>query len=74
MTRALGNASLTMVNGGDLRIDGGAMHGVVPKNMWSRWSRATSRIAAPTRPTACWSSWPGAHPDRDRQRRQVPPR
>ncbi|HWM88544.1 MAG TPA: MBL fold metallo-hydrolase [Kofleriaceae bacterium] len=36
MTRALGNASLTMVNGGDLRIDGGAMHGVVPKTMWNR--------------------------------------
>jgi glyoxylase-like metal-dependent hydrolase (beta-lactamase superfamily II) len=36
MTRALGNASLTMVNGGDLRMDGGAMHGVVPKTLWSR--------------------------------------
>lgn len=36
MTRALGNASLTMVNGGDIRLDGGAMHGVVPKTMWSK--------------------------------------
>jgi glyoxylase-like metal-dependent hydrolase (beta-lactamase superfamily II) len=36
MTRALGNASLTMVNGGDFRIDGGAMHGVVPKTLWNR--------------------------------------
>jgi glyoxylase-like metal-dependent hydrolase (beta-lactamase superfamily II) len=36
MTRALGNATITMVNGGDLRLDGGAMHGVVPKTIWSR--------------------------------------
>jgi glyoxylase-like metal-dependent hydrolase (beta-lactamase superfamily II) len=36
MTRALGDATLTMVNGGDFRLDGGAMHGVVPKTLWSR--------------------------------------
>jgi glyoxylase-like metal-dependent hydrolase (beta-lactamase superfamily II) len=36
MTRALGDASLTMVNGGDVRFDGGAMYGVVPKTLWSR--------------------------------------
>lgn len=36
MTRALGDARLTMVNGGDFRLDGGAMHGVVPKTLWSR--------------------------------------
>ena len=36
MTRALGSASLTMVNGGDVRLDGGAMHGVVPKTLWNR--------------------------------------
>ncbi len=36
MTRALGEATLTMVNGGDFRLDGGAMHGVVPKTLWSR--------------------------------------
>lgn len=36
MTRALGNATLTMLNGGDFRLDGGAMHGVVPKVVWSR--------------------------------------
>lgn len=36
MTRKLGDASLTMVNGGDFRLDGGAMHGVVPKTLWSR--------------------------------------
>lgn len=36
MTRALGDARLTMVNGGDFRLDGGAMHGVVPKTIWSR--------------------------------------
>jgi glyoxylase-like metal-dependent hydrolase (beta-lactamase superfamily II) len=34
MTRALGDIRLTMVNGGDFRLDGGAMHGVVPKTMW----------------------------------------
>ncbi|HLU66078.1 MAG TPA: MBL fold metallo-hydrolase [Kofleriaceae bacterium] len=36
MTRALGDATLTMLNGGDFRLDGGAMHGVVPKTLWSR--------------------------------------
>ncbi|MSP16071.1 MAG: MBL fold metallo-hydrolase [Myxococcales bacterium] len=36
MTMQLGNATLTMVNGGDFRLDGGAMHGVVPKTIWSR--------------------------------------
>jgi glyoxylase-like metal-dependent hydrolase (beta-lactamase superfamily II) len=32
----LGGATLAMVNGGDFRLDGGAMHGVVPKTIWSR--------------------------------------
>jgi glyoxylase-like metal-dependent hydrolase (beta-lactamase superfamily II) len=36
VTRALGDARLTVVNGGDFRLDGGAMHGVVPKTIWSR--------------------------------------
>jgi glyoxylase-like metal-dependent hydrolase (beta-lactamase superfamily II) len=36
MTLTLGDARLTMVNGGDFRLDGGAMHGVVPKTIWSR--------------------------------------
>ena len=34
--RRMGDATLTMVNGGDFRLDGGAMHGVVPKTIWSR--------------------------------------
>ena len=38
MTRKLGDATLTMVNGGYFRLDGGAMHGVVPKTLWSRLS------------------------------------
>jgi glyoxylase-like metal-dependent hydrolase (beta-lactamase superfamily II) len=36
MTLALGKTTLTMLNGGDFRLDGGAMHGVVPKTIWSR--------------------------------------
>ena len=32
----LGDAKLTMLNGGDFRLDGGAMHGVVPKTLWSK--------------------------------------
>jgi glyoxylase-like metal-dependent hydrolase (beta-lactamase superfamily II) len=31
-----GDLSLTLVNGGNFRLDGGAMHGVVPKKIWSR--------------------------------------
>lgn len=36
MTTSLGDARLTMINGGEFRLDGGAMHGVVPKTIWSK--------------------------------------
>lgn len=36
MTHSLGDISITMVNGGDFRLDGGAMHGVVPKTIWNK--------------------------------------
>jgi glyoxylase-like metal-dependent hydrolase (beta-lactamase superfamily II) len=39
----LGDATLTMVNGGDFRLDGGAMHGVVPKTIWSRLASCDDR-------------------------------
>ena len=32
----LGDARLTILNGGNFRLDGGAMHGVVPKTLWSK--------------------------------------
>jgi glyoxylase-like metal-dependent hydrolase (beta-lactamase superfamily II) len=32
----LGDLTITMVNGGGFRLDGGTMHGVVPKTLWSR--------------------------------------
>ena len=32
----LGDLRLTMLNGGNFRLDGGAMHGVVPKTIWSK--------------------------------------
>jgi glyoxylase-like metal-dependent hydrolase (beta-lactamase superfamily II) len=31
-----GDFELRLINGGDFRLDGGAMHGVVPKTLWSR--------------------------------------
>ncbi len=31
-----GDLKLTLVNGGNFRLDGGAMHGVVPKTIWSK--------------------------------------
>jgi glyoxylase-like metal-dependent hydrolase (beta-lactamase superfamily II) len=31
-----GDLTLTLVNGGNFRLDGGAMHGVVPKVVWNR--------------------------------------
>src|SRR5438105_8145990 len=34
--RALGDLRLTVLNGGNFRLDGGAMHGVVPKTLWSK--------------------------------------
>jgi glyoxylase-like metal-dependent hydrolase (beta-lactamase superfamily II) len=33
---ALGDFRFTVVNGGDFRLDGGAMHGVVPKTIWGK--------------------------------------
>jgi glyoxylase-like metal-dependent hydrolase (beta-lactamase superfamily II) len=32
----LGDLTLTALDGGSFRLDGGAMHGVVPKTLWSR--------------------------------------
>lgn len=32
----LGAFTLTALNGGNFRLDGGAMHGVVPKTLWSK--------------------------------------
>jgi len=32
----IGPYSLTVINAGNFRLDGGAMHGVVPKTLWSR--------------------------------------
>jgi glyoxylase-like metal-dependent hydrolase (beta-lactamase superfamily II) len=31
-----GDLELTLINGGNFRLDGGAMHGVVPKTIWNR--------------------------------------
>jgi len=31
-----GDLTLTLVSGGNFRLDGGAMHGVVPKTIWNR--------------------------------------
>ena len=33
---SLGDIRLTSLNGGNFRLDGGAMHGVVPKTLWSK--------------------------------------
>ena len=32
----LGDLTLTVINGGNFRLDGGAMHGVVPKTLWNK--------------------------------------
>src|SRR4051812_42423618 len=34
--RTVGDARFTLVDGGSFRLDGGAMHGVVPKTLWSK--------------------------------------
>src|SRR5712692_12105888 len=31
-----GDFTIQVVNGGNFRLDGGAMHGVVPKTIWNR--------------------------------------
>src|SRR2546421_4098398 len=32
----IGDLTITALDGGSFRLDGGAMHGVVPKTLWSR--------------------------------------
>jgi hypothetical protein len=32
----LGPFTLTALDGGSFKLDGGAMHGVVPKTLWSK--------------------------------------
>lgn len=36
----VGNVELALVSDGTIRLDGGALYGVVPKVLWSRWTRA----------------------------------
>ena len=68
----IGDARLTMLNGGNFRLDGGAMHGVVPKTLWSKLVScdALNRCEYATR---CLLIEVGgqARAGRDRQRRQV---
>ena len=61
---AIGDAKLTMLNGGNFRLDGGAMHGVVPKTLWSklvscdalnRCEYTTRCLLSRRRASACWS-------------------
>ena len=58
----LGDLTLTLVNGGNFRLDGGAMHGVVPKTLWSGSSRATRSTASSTPPAACSSKGAASAP------------
>ena len=32
----LGGCTITLINGGDLKLDGGAMFGIIPRPLWSR--------------------------------------
>ncbi|HEY3354292.1 MAG TPA: MBL fold metallo-hydrolase [Polyangia bacterium] len=48
----LGRVGLRVVNGGDFRLDGGAMHGVVPKTLWGRLVPCDERNRVPYS-TAC---------------------
>src|SRR5690242_21318706 len=34
--KRIGDFHAAIVNGGNFRLDGGAMHGVVPKTIWSK--------------------------------------
>ena len=39
----LGGCTITLVSGGSLKLDGGAMFGIVPKPLWSRLTPTDDR-------------------------------
>ena len=39
----LGGCTITLVNGGSLKLDGGAMFGIIPKPLWNRLTPADER-------------------------------
>ncbi len=56
---ALGGFSLTSVNDGPLKLDGGAMFGVVPRPLWSKRTHADDRNRIPMamRPLVVEGDW-----------------
>ncbi|MBP7746181.1 MAG: MBL fold metallo-hydrolase [Phycisphaerae bacterium] len=55
----LGGCTVTLVNGGRLRLDGGAMFGLIPKPLWSRACPADEQNRIPLHCNCLLVEWPG---------------
>jgi len=54
----LGGCTVTLVSGGSLKLDGGAMFGLVPKPLWSRSTPADERNRIPLACNCLLVEWP----------------
>ncbi len=55
----LGGCTVTLINGGHLRIDGGAMFGIIPKALWSRTNPADEQNRIEMACNCLLVEWPG---------------
>ncbi|MGD8454304.1 MAG: MBL fold metallo-hydrolase [Phycisphaerae bacterium] len=55
----LGGCTLTLLNGGRLKLDGGAMFGIIPKPLWTRSTPADERNRIELACNCLLVEWPG---------------
>jgi glyoxylase-like metal-dependent hydrolase (beta-lactamase superfamily II) len=55
----LGNCAVTLIDGGNLRLDGGAMFGIIPKPLWQRDTPADDRNRIQLACNCLLVEWPG---------------
>ncbi len=60
----LGNMTVTLLDGGRLRLDGGAMFGIIPRPLWERQTPADERHRIPLACNCLLVEWRG---ERDRR-------
>ena len=56
----LGNITLTLLDGGALRLDGGAMFGIIPRPLWERRTPADERHRIPLACNCLLVEWTGS--------------
>ncbi len=58
-TLDLGNITLTLLDGGNLKLDGGAMFGIIPRPLWERRTPADERHRIPLACNCLLVEWAG---------------